>query len=408
MLSNSMLADKTVKRKYRFHIPGYAHLPCNKKYYSCAFTHKILKFADMMMSLGHEVYFYGAEGSQVNCTEFIQTHTIEDIKRAWGDKGRKAKKYELGYNWKDEAGFRMEPDTEERVAVIKKMHAAQIVGILDRKRPDDFLCLTMGDFHEPVKKAAGLVLSVETGVAYRAVNTRFKAFESEYQRNFIHGLQGVGKDAANGALYDRVIPNYFRESEFPLEAIKTNKADRVDKKGKEFILYVGRMIPRKGINIVAKLGMDMKIPTYFAGQGELSSKDPLMKKLGVLNPVERSWWMSRAKAVIMPTLYLEPFGGVGVEAMLSGTPILTTNFGVFPEYNLNGVTGYRCDMMRDFRRALTLVDSLDRMVIRKHAERYLMENIKWEYQKWFDDLYDFYLGMMSGKRSIQKNIWFAD
>lgn len=361
-----------------------------------------------MMSLGHEVYFYGAEGSKVNCTEFIQTHTIQDIKDAWGDKGRKAQKLELGYNWHEEAGYRMESDTVERVAVIKKMHAAQIVGITERKKPDDFLCLTMGNFHEPVKQAAKLTLTVETGVAYRGVNTRFKAFESEYQRNFIHGLQGVGKDAANGALYDRVIPNYFRESEFPLEAIKTNKADRVDKNGREFILYVGRMIPRKGINIVAKLGMDTKTLTYFAGQGELESKDPLMKKLGVLNPVERSWWMSRAKAIIMPTLYLEPFGGVGVEAMLSGTPILTTNFGVFPEYNLNGVTGYRCDMMKDFKKALTLVDSLDRMVIRRHAERYLMENIKWEYQKWFDNLYDFYTGMMSGKRSIQKNIWFAD
>ena len=406
-LPNTMLSERIVKRKYRFHIPGYAHLPCHPKYYSCAFTNKILKFADMMMSLGHEVYFYGAEGSKVNCTEFIQTHTIKDIRRAWGDKDKQGSKWELGYDWTAEAGYRMEPDTPERQAVIAKMFEAQIAGIQARKRPDDFLCLTMGIFHEPVKVAAKLLMTVETGVAYRGVNTRFCAYESEFQRNFICGMQGVGKDAQNGKLYDRVIPNYFRENEFPADAVKTNKADRVDKDGNEFILYVGRMIPRKGINIVAKLATDTKTITYFAGQGEIEGKSKLIRRLGVLNPGQRSWWMSRAKAVIVPTIYMEPFGGVGVEAMLSGTPILTTNFGVFPEYNQNGVTGYRCDMMKDFIKALSLVDSLDRTVIRKYAERYLMENIKWEYQRWFDEIYTLYEAVKSGDKKKIKNIWFA-
>lgn len=144
-----------------------------------------------------------------------------------------------------------------------------------------------------------------------------------------------------------------------------------------------------------------------AGQGEIDTKSKNVELLGILNPEQRSWWMSRATAVLVPTLYLEPFGGVGVEAMLSGTPILTTNFGVFPEYNINGVTGFRCDMFRDFTKALSMVDSLDRMAIRKHAERYLMNNVKWEYNKWFDDIYDLYLAVATKDRKIIKNAWFT-
>lgn len=30
---------------------------------------------------------------------------------------------------------------------------------------------------------------------------------------------------------------------------------------------------------------------------------------------------------------------------------------------------------------------VDHAYIRNYAERFLMENVKWDYQKWFDDLY---------------------
>jgi glycosyltransferase involved in cell wall biosynthesis len=219
------------------------------------------------------------------------------------------------------------------------------------------------------------------------------------------GLQGVGKDMPNGAFYDRVIPNFFRSEEFPIQEVKVDKKDR-GINGEEYILYVGRLIPRKGINIAVRLAIETKTKLLMAGQGGITGVSPYVRLIGILDPVKRNYYMSRAKAVIVPTVYTEPFGGVAVEAMLSGAPILTTNFGVFPEYNLNGVTGYRCDLFRDFVNGLTQVDNLDRMVIRKHAERYLMDNIKWEYQKWFDELYHFYLGVDSKDSKIQENIWF--
>ena len=65
--------------KYRFHVLGMAHVPVSERYSSCAYTQKFVKFSKMMLSLGHEVFIYGAESSDAPCTQFIQTHTLQVI-----------------------------------------------------------------------------------------------------------------------------------------------------------------------------------------------------------------------------------------------------------------------------------------------------------------------------------------
>ena len=75
---NAMKLWRTKKKVYRFHMLGLVHLPCSKAYLSCAFTQKNHKLARMLLSLGHEVFYYGAEGSDVPCTKFFETHTLKD------------------------------------------------------------------------------------------------------------------------------------------------------------------------------------------------------------------------------------------------------------------------------------------------------------------------------------------
>ncbi len=45
---------------------------------------------------------------------------------------------------------------------------------------------------------------------------------------------------------------------------------------------------------------------------------------------ERLALLGNAKSVLMPTYYLEPFGGVHVEAQLCDTPVITTDWSAFP------------------------------------------------------------------------------
>jgi glycosyltransferase involved in cell wall biosynthesis len=99
--------------------------------------------------------------------------------------------------------------------------------------------------------------------------------------------------------------------------------------------------------------------------------------------------MWNARALFVASYYLEPFGGVNVEAQLCGTPVITTDWGAFPETVLHGVTGYRCRVFNDFVWAAENVGSLKPDVIRKWAAgNYGMERISKMYDEYFSRLYE--------------------
>lgn len=364
----------------RFHLLGLAHLPVSERYMGCAFTQKIVKLSKMLLSLGHEVYLYGSEGSDAPCTEFIETHTLQDIRDAWGEGDNR---FEIGYDWKSK-GFKHDFNTQ-RTRTTLKYYDNAIAEINKRKRDDDFLLVMQGEYQRPIadSPAVNLWLTVEPGIGYRGSYCRFRAFESAYLQNFTYGSEHP-KQSINGSYYDRVIPNYFDPKDFPF----------VEKK-EDYFFFIGRMISRKGVWTAVKATQAIGAKLILAGQQDseidVTKLPPHCEFIGYTEPEQRSELMGKAKAVFVPTLYLEAFGGVNVEAQLCGTPVITTNFGCFLETVVQGVTGFRCNTLKDFVEATKKVDELEPKVIRSLAERYLMDNVKWEFQRWFEDLYQLYL-----------------
>lgn len=389
----------TFLKEYRFHLVSLAHLPQHKKFMSCAFTQKNRKLAKMLTSLGHTVFFYGSEASDVAeyCNSdkliFVETHKLEDIQKDYGDGYCLDDDPSVNYSVEN-SDFRHDFNTKEKKPSTLKFYDTCIREISQRKRYDDFLLCTQGHYHRPIADHVNLYLTCEPGIGYRGSCFRFRAFESAYIQNFTYGSQHPF-ECINGHHYDRVIPNYFDPADIEFSAEKD-----------DYYLFIGRMIKRKGIMIAYHACKAIGAKLLIAGQGATVLSDGTLTAItdpdfalppgtweyvGYADVDKRKRLMARAIATFTPTEYLECFAGTHVESMLSGTPVLTTNFGVFPGTFADGWGGYHCDTLDDFVWAAKQVKDLDPFVVRKHAQKYLMDHVKWEFQKWFDDLYQVYL-----------------
>jgi glycosyltransferase involved in cell wall biosynthesis len=140
--------------------------------------------------------------------------------------------------------------------------------------------------------------------------------------------------------FDTVIPNYFDMDEFPI----------VNEGKGQYLAFLGRLIQRKGPHIASDIAKAAGLPLRVAGAGgkqvgkdiianEVTIKDA--EYIGPVNVKERAQFLAGARALIVPTTYMEPFGGVAVEAMLCGTPVIASDAGAFTEIVKNGVSGYR-------------------------------------------------------------------
>lgn len=380
-MENTIAKTVDRKTKYRFHIPAYVHLPCSEEYVACAFTQKVVKLSKMLLSLGHEVYIYGAEGSDVPCTKFIQTHTLNDIRKEWGDGDNR---FAIGYDWHN-SGFRHDFNST-RTQTTQKFYLKCIEEITKRKKDDDFLLIMQGQYHKPIYTALKMYLTCEPGIGYRGSDeTLFRAFESASLQHYTWGGETPFKDR-NGDYYSRVIPNYFDPKDFVYS----------DKK-KDYYLYIGRMIQRKGVWTAIKATEAIGAKLILAGQTDdeidVKSLPPHCEFVGFADIEKRKELMAEAIATFVPTIYLEPFAGTHIESMLSGTPPITTNFGVFPETipdYLNGKVGFRCNTLKDFVEAAERSKFVNHSFVREYAKRYEMSRVAQDYQRWFEDLMNLY------------------
>ena len=104
--------------------------------------------------------------------------------------------------------------------------------------------------------------------------------------------------------------------------------------------------------------------------------------------------MKKAKGSFLPSQYVEPFGGVQIENLLCGTPTITSDWGSFTENNINGVTGYRCRTFDDYLKAAIAISNgkINYNECRKHGEKFSLQNVALQYEKYFQDVLNVYQG----------------
>lgn len=352
----------------RFHALGIPHTITREDYSACAFTQKVLKWCRMMTRRGHTVYHYGHEDSVVECTEHIAVTTQDDLRIAYGD-----------YDWRKEFFKHNVADHAHQT-----FYRNAIVAIGERKQKHDFILCFWGRGHTPVSDAHPDCVAVEPGIGYlHEFSTNFAVFESYSVMNQTYGLC-----KSQPRWYDAVIPNYFDLKDFT-----------VNLEPDDYYAFVGRLIPDKGVaiavEITARLGVKLKI----AGQGNLKELlgveelPPHVEMVGYVDIPARNTLMGNAKALFAPTHFNEPFGGVVVEAMMCGTPVITSDWGAFSETVLHGFTGYRCRTMEHFLFAAKQVLKLDRRLVADWARNnYSLEAVAPMYEEYFGMIQDVYQG----------------
>ncbi len=349
-----------------FHVPGIPHTITSQEYISCAFTQKVLKLCHMLTNNGHTVYHYGVEGSNPACTENIDVVTREMHEETYKDNDWKSDQFKF--------------DTND--LVYQTFHKNAIHEISKRLTPRDFLLCSWGWGHRPIAAALeDKIFTVEPGVGYESTFCRFRAFESYTWMAYIYGKQ----KEENGSNYDAVIPNYFNPNDFTFSAEK-----------EDWFLYLGRVVQRKGVQIAAEVTQQIGAKLIIAGQGSpynanegIDLRQDHIKHVGFADLEKRRDLLSRAKAVFMPTMYIEPFGGVSIEAALSGTPVISSDWGVFAENILHGVTGYRCRTLEQYIwAARNCTYTITPQACRDWAEKnFSIDRISQMYEEYFHMLY---------------------
>ena len=360
----------------RFHVLGVPHTVTNHEYLSCAYTQKVYKFGQMMDE--HSTLFhYGHADSDLPCAEHVTVTTNDDLKKAYGS-----------YDWRKEF---FKYDLQDHA--YQTFYKNAIKEINERFQPGDFILPFWGhgvrkvcdEVHNNSNNLRAIV--VEPGIGYAEGHwARFKVWESYAMMHAYGGMNRVAE--CNPDWYEAVIPNYFDPTQFEFK--DTHEKD-------DYFLFLGRVFEGKGVHIAIDVARQLDIKLKIAGQKDPNfniPNHPNIEYIGHADVETRKQLMSNAKGAFLPSTYYEPFGGVQIECLLSGTPTITTDWGAFTENNLHGVTGYRCRTFQDFISATREVanGSISSRDCSRWANNFTLNNIRPRYLKYFNDIQQIFKG----------------
>jgi glycosyltransferase involved in cell wall biosynthesis len=182
---------------------------------------------------------------------------------------------------------------------------------------------------------------------------------SEAQKRFHESLQ------YGGVVYNGIDMAFY--------SFNTQKED--------FILFLGRAAPEKGwrraIEAAKVAGEHLVSAVKIAHPTEQEewekNIEPILPKdwtlLGEISQEEKVDLLRRAKAVLFPIDWPEPFGLVMTEAMACGTPVIATPRGSVPEVIEDGVTGWIVSVENFAQEAAEKLEHLDEIDPQAGRER---------------------------------------
>lgn len=326
------------------HVLANPHGITNPQYRMEPFNIAVGKFIRNMKEYDYNIVHYGHESSKVECEHFTAI-TNEDLPPPAGSNL-------LLENPRNTQLF------ADRVS--KQLHKV--------KKPGDMVLCFYGNNHELAVKQHHDLKIIEPSIGYllECVFAPYRAFTSYSQMHYYYGYH---KQMLHPSWFDEVIPNAFTLSEFEFNQTK-----------EDYFVYLGRIQVDKGIHLAIQIAERVGKRLIIAGPGDLQaigySHTPAhVECVGYVDAEQRKELLKNAACLIAASHYLEPFGNIVVEAMLSGTPVITTDWGGFVDTVEHGVTGYRCKDMKSFIQAAENINQIRPIDCRITAERQFSDQV---------------------------------
>jgi predicted 2-oxoglutarate/Fe(II)-dependent dioxygenase YbiX/glycosyltransferase involved in cell wall biosynthesis len=323
----------------RFHILGIQNSETSKKNIA---EYKLLTFCTIMKKRGHEIIYYGLENSSIDASEYVFIQS----------QSKNSNVLNLDEN------------------IIKEIEK--------RKRLGDFLLAFGGVLHKNICDSHSDMIVVEPSIGYTCGHfAPYKIWDSYSIYHACLGVDKINNCFCNEKEYenDIVIPMFLDPDQFEYSAKKD-----------EYFLFTGeeehglleaiemtRQLRKKLIVINENVSRNTKVPSHV--------------EFVDTNTQTRKRLLSRAKAVICFSKFIDSLCIIHIEALMSGTPVISSDWGIFPESILHGINGFRCRTVEQLVKAGETIDSIDPENCRSFAlSRYSYETVANQYETYFKNI----------------------
>lgn len=320
----------------RLHVLANPFGITHSRYRMEPFNQAVLKFVTNMISRGYEIFHYGHESSLVPCENVIAVTDKE---------------------MPPPEDHSMMPELPG-IRQIWTQRTNEEIG--RRKQPGDQVLCFYGRAHQQAVAEHQDLIIAEPSIGYSpdAVFTNYRAFTSYSQMHYFYGIH---RKLSSPNWFDAVIPNAFTPDEFEFSHDKD-----------DYFVFLGRCNFDKGVDIAIQVTEILGKKLIIASPGNIKNLGyrtipKHVEQVGYVNVEQRKKLLSRASCLMAPTHYLEPFGNIVAEALMSGTPAITTDWGGFVDTVIDGITGFRCKSFPDFLKAAEKIHSLNPQICRDWA-----------------------------------------
>jgi len=148
----------------------------------------------------------------------------------------------------------------------------------------------------------------------------------------------------------------------------------------DYVAFIGRISPEKRVDRAIAIASACGIPLRIAAKVDAADRNyfereirhlldnPLVEYIGEIGDGDKREFLGRARALLFPIDWPEPFGLVMIEALACGVPIVAFRCGSVAEVVEHGVTGFVVDSLDEAIAATRRIDELSREACRAAFE----------------------------------------